>query len=238
MKILALESTAGTASAAVTEDKKILAVVQVGSGRTHSEILLPMAEHLLSSLHLMNNDIDMYAVTVGPGSFTGVRIGVSTVKGLAFGRNVPCVGVSSLRALAENLSACRGILCPVMDARRGQVYNALFRATDGRIERLTEDRVLPVAELVAEVLTYGEPVFLCGDGYDLTARAFTEAGRPAEPVSPLLREANAASAAKVAFDMFRDGKFTTDRALTCTYLRLPQAERERLEKEKMLKNDK
>ena len=126
MKILAFDSTAKVASVAVTEGEKTLAVYSIDNGLTQSELLLPMAEATLNSLRISFSDIDAYAVTVGPGSFTGVRIGVSLVKGLAFGKNKPCVDVSTLEALAENLKGSDGIIVPVMDARRAQVYTALF----------------------------------------------------------------------------------------------------------------
>ena len=126
MKILALDSTAAVCSCAVCEDEKILSVFTVNSGNTHSETLLPMIEASLRMLSLEVCDIDLFAFSEGPGSFTGVRIGAATLKGLAFGRNKPCVGVSTLKALASNLSGMSGIVCPVMNARRNQVYLSLI----------------------------------------------------------------------------------------------------------------
>ena len=126
MKILAFDSTAKAASVAVCEDGRLLGLYTIDNGLTQSELLLPMAGNLLGSLKLSFSDIELLAAAVGPGSFTGVRIGVSLVKGIAFGRNIPCVPVSTLEALAENISTLRGILVPVMDARRGQLYTAIF----------------------------------------------------------------------------------------------------------------
>ena len=127
MLIIALDSTAVVASVALCRDDTPIAIFHVKNGNTHSETLLPMVESVLKCAGYTVDDVDLFACSVGPGSFTGVRIGVSTVKGLAFGKNKPCVAVSTLEALAENLVPQSGILCPVMNARRGQVYNALFR---------------------------------------------------------------------------------------------------------------
>lgn len=132
MLILAMDSTAVAASVALLTDGAPLAAFHLDNGNTHSETLLPMVESVLRCTGKTVDDIDLFAVSAGPGSFTGVRIGVATVKGLAFGKGKPCVGVSTLEALAENLVPTGGLLCPVMNARRGQVYNALFRVETGR----------------------------------------------------------------------------------------------------------
>ena len=238
MKILAFDSTARAASAALAEDDRVLSYTVADNGLTHSEILLPIAEELCRVASLSLSDVDYYAVTVGPGSFTGVRIGVSVVKGLALRypeadeRN--CVAVSTLEALAENLSGLDGIYCAVMDARRGEVYNALFRLEGGALVRLTADRALPLSSLAEELNTLyeGIPVRLVGDGYDVAFRALSEHGVLLSHTPGLLRLQNAASVAKCAYRLIKEGKAVSDRALTPVYLRLPQAERERLEKEK------
>ena len=164
MKILAIDSTAIVGSCAVLEDEKLLSLFTVNNGNTHSETLLPMIEASLKLLGLNADDIDLFALSEGPGSFTGVRIGAATIKGLAFGKDKPCVGVSTLEALAENLSSFNGIVCPAMNARRNQVYNALFRSKDGKLQRLTEDRAVSVSELEEELEAFSEPVYICGDG--------------------------------------------------------------------------
>ena len=231
MRILALDSTAKVASAALSEDGRLLGLYQTDSGRTQSEVLLPMIEHLLKTHRLTVGDIDLFAVTVGPGSFTGVRIGVATVKGLAFGRGTPCcVGVSTLRALAENLKGLRGILCPVMDARRAQVYNALFRSDGEHITRLCDDRAIGIGALLTELATFDEPIHLVGDGYALVLEKARAAGLAIGNTPPLLREENAFSCAAVAYEMYQRGEVTDDASLASVYLRLPQAERERLER--------
>lgn len=228
MLILAMDSTAVAASVALLSDGAPLAAFHLNNGNTHSETLLPMAESVLRCTGKTVNDIDLFAVSAGPGSFTGVRIGVATVKGLAFGKGKPCVGVSTLEALAENLVPTGGLLCPVMNARRGQVYNALFRVENGALTRLCPDRALSVEELEAELLTYSEPVTLCGDGAEPVKNSFTKCDVALPPLT--LIEQNAVSVALCAARMAKEGRTCTDKELKPVYLRMPQAERERLQK--------
>ena len=232
MKILAFDGTAKAASVAIAEDERILAYTTVDNGLTQSELLLPIAEDLLRSVKLSFSDIDLFATAAGPGSFTGVRIGVSLVKGLAFGRNTPCVEVSTLEALSENLSPLCGVLVPCMDARRAQVYSATFISDGAEIKRLTEDRAIALAALADELKEYKDtPIYLSGDGYDIARRTLSELGIKTQSTPPLLILENAASVARVAYRKYLKGEYTTDSALSPYYLRLPQAERERLERE-------
>ena len=136
MKILAFDTSATVATVALCDNERLLAEYTVNNGNTHSETLLPMIESLLGHFSMSVSDVDLFAVSVGPGSFTGVRIGAATLKGLAFASDKPCVGVSTLEAIAENLSVCKGLICPVMNARRAQVYTALFRSDGQTLERL------------------------------------------------------------------------------------------------------
>ena len=228
MLILSLDSTAIVGSVALCRDDTPLAVFTLKNGNTHSETLLPMVEAVLKTTNTSVADIDLFACSVGPGSFTGVRIGVATVKGLAFGREKPCAAVSTLEALAQNLVPFEGLICPVMNARRGQVYNALFRAENGVLTRLVPDRALSIAELEAELAARGEPFALCGDGVEVTADGFQTLVPSA--VSPLLADQNAVSVAKCALRAYQNGETVSDAALSPVYLRLPQAERERLAK--------
>ena len=234
MLILSFDSTAKAASASLCDGERVLAYTVIDNGLTHSELLLPMAENLLRETGYSFSDIKLFACNVGPGSFTGVRIGVSLVKGLAFAHDIPTVPVSTLESLAENAFPLDGILCPVMDARRGQVYNALFRAENGALVRLTPDRAISGEALVHELLTEypGEPVRPMGDGTAL----FREAALGkilVSPVPELLLRQNAVSTARVALRLYESGSHTSDSRLSPLYLRLPQAERERLEKEKL-----
>jgi tRNA threonylcarbamoyladenosine biosynthesis protein TsaB len=232
MKILAFDGTAKAATVAVSEGDKVLGLYTVDNGLTQSELLLPMAENLLKSLNLDFSDIELYATSVGPGSFTGVRIGVSLVKGLAFGRNIPCVGVSTLEALAENLKGISGIILPCMDARRGQVYSATFRCDGHNVERLTEDRAIALSDLAEELKAYeGEAIYLSGDGYAVAKKALTDLGIKLCETPDLLILENAASVARVAMKKYDNGEVLTDSEIAPVYLRMPQAERERLERE-------
>ena len=171
MIILAFDSTAKAASVAVCDGEKLLANYNIDNGLTQSELLLPMAENMLASLKLTFDDVELLACSVGPGSFTGVRIGVALVKGIAFGKNIPCVSVSTLDELAENLRGLDGIIVPCMDARRNQVYTATYRGKDGGLEKLTEDRAIAISELADELKEYGDtPIYLSGDGYDVAKK--------------------------------------------------------------------
>ncbi len=234
MKILAFDGTAKAATVAVCDGDKTLGYYTIDNGLTQSELLLPMAENLLKSLRLSFSDIDLYATSVGPGSFTGVRIGVSLIKGLAFGRDIPCVEVSTIEALAENLRGLSGIVVPCMDARRAQVYTATFKGEN--LERLCEDRAIALSALAEELKEYSEPVYLVGDGYEVAKKALLAEGVKLCDTPELLICQNAVSVAKVAFRKYNAGEITTDRELSPMYLRLPQAERERLEKEKVKEN--
>lgn len=232
MKILAFDGTAKAASVAISDDDRILACHTIDNGLTQSELLLPMAEDMLKSLKLSFSDINLFATSVGPGSFTGVRIGVSLVKGLAFGRDIPCVGVSTIEALAENMRGLRGVLVPCMDARRGQVYTATFLCDGENITRVTEDRAIALTELAKELLEYeGESIYISGDGYRIAKSTLEGLGVRLENTPELLILENAASVAMVAKAKYEAGEATSDSELSPVYLRMPQAERERLERE-------
>lgn len=232
MKILSLDSTALTATVALCEDDRLIALYTLNSGSTQSETLLPMVESAMTLMGWQMDDIDLFACSKGPGSFTGVRIGAATIKGLAFGSEKPCIGVSTLEALAYHLKDLSGtvdaILCPVMNARRGQVYNALFRVHDGVMTRLCEDRALAISALEQELSAYDLPIFLSGDGYEITKQGMTQLAVSDTP--ELLRYQNAYSVAMVALNAYQRGERTSDAELAPTYLRLPQAERERNER--------
>jgi len=233
MKILAIDSSAKTATAAVYDNKQLLALSVLNVTETHSESLMPTVEDLLNRCALSASGIDIFAVSCGPGSFTGVRIGVACIKGLAFGGK-KCVSVSTLEALAHNFYTCDGIICPVMDARRSQVYNALFKYEGTELKRLTEDRLLTVGELFSEIERLGEKVRFCGDGYSLVIKSIESLKPNFEyiPSSQTQIWQNAASVAEIAYEKFLNGEVVTDSELKPIYLRASQAERERLEKER------
>ena len=225
MKILAIESSAKAASAALTDDGRLVAQYWQNSALTHSRTLLKMAEDMLSNLEMTMKDIDVVAVAKGPGSFTGVRIGVAAAKGLAWGAGKSVCGVSTLEAMAYHLADRDAVICPVMDARRGQVYNALFEGGDA-LRRLTPDRAISIDELISENI--GRTYYLVGDGAELCFPKMQAAGMDVKMAPPPLVFQSAwgvAAAAENAPCMPPDD-------LVPEYLRLSQAERERLEREK------
>ncbi len=235
MITLAFDSTARAASVAVTDSDKLLGLYNIDNGLTQSELLLPMAENLLKSLKLSFSDIELIAASVGPGSFTGVRIGTALVKGIAFGKGIPCVSVSTLEALAENMRGIEGIIVPCMDARRSQLYTAIFRYKDGELSRLTEDLAISIDELSNMLADFRDrPIYLVGDGYRVAAAGLRKKQIELCQTPELLLSENAYSVARVAVRMHSEGKSTSDVEHLPTYLRVPQAERERLER---LKNE-
>ena len=225
MLILGLESSAKAASAAVMQDGALLGQSVQCSGLTHSRTLLPMAEDLLKNLGLGLSDLDAVAVAQGPGSFTGVRIGVATVKGLCWGADKPAIGVSTLEAMAWNglCAPPERLVCCAMDARRQQIYNALFDCAGGRPQRLSPDRAISLAELAAELRELGRPVWLTGDGAKLAQGYLLEAGLDAALAPEPVREQSAWGVCRAA-----EGREARNAAeLLPVYLRLSQAERER-----------
>ena len=229
MKILAFDTSAKVASVALTDGAKLLGVSNIDNGLTQSELLLPMAKDMLDALKISIEDIDLLACSVGPGSFTGVRIGVSLVKGLAFERQIPTVAVSTLEALAQNLYPLDGVIVPVMDARRAQVYTALFTVEDGELKRLSPDEAISLTELEGRVAEY-DRVYLVGDGYDTATRALAGKVKGLCPTPIGLRGESAASVALCAERAYARGEAIPDTEILPTYLRMPQAERERLER--------
>ena len=223
MIILSFESSAKAASVALVKDGELIAQYSQCCALTHSRTLLPMAEAMLKNTEVAPEDIDEFACAYGPGSFTGIRIGVATVKGLAWSLEKPCVGVSTLEAMAWHGVSAGGTICPVMDARRSQVYNALFEIKDGRPVRLTEDRAISLEELKSDVEKLSDEVFLVGDGTKITAEYLRSIGTGFRTAPANLIMQSAWGVAMAA-----EGKPAGDSAsLLPVYLRLSQAERER-----------
>ena len=226
MLILAFESSARAASVALVEDGRLISQYSQCSGLTHSRTLLPMAEDMLKNAELSLDKVDLFAVAHGPGSFTGIRIGVSTVKGLAWAADKPCVGVSTLEAMAWHGLAAGGLVCPVMDARRSQVYNALFQVENGKPVRLCEDRPIALSQLAEELRTLNAPAFLIGDGAELAEKYLRKQAIPCTVAPENLRWQSAWGVAMAAMDKTPGNAD----ALLPVYLRLSQAERERQER--------
>ena len=230
MLILAFETSAKAASVALTENGKLLAESYQNTGMTHSQTLMVMAEDLLKQCGKTVSDLSAVAVAEGPGSFTGVRIGVAAAKGMAWGAELPCYGVSTLEAMAESLGIFQGYVCPVMDARRSQVYNALFYVNQGVITRVKEDRAISLAELGAELQQLEGPIFLVGDGSSLTYKTLSETlPNLISPPEHRMHQ-RAVGVALLAQRKADAGQSGDGAALTPNYLRLSQAERERLER--------
>ena len=231
MLLLAFETSAKAASVALFREGRLLGESYQNTGLTHSQTLMVMAEDLLNQCGHTPQDVRAVAVAEGPGSFTGVRIGVAAAKGFAWGSNIPCFGVSTLEAMALGLGAYQGYICPVMDARRSQVYNALFYVNHGAISRVTEDRALALADLKTELQALEEPIFLVGDGSTLTYS--TLSGEVPNLVMPAEHRMHqrAVGVGLGALQKLAAGEIGDGNALTPNYLRLSQAERERLEKQ-------
>lgn len=233
MKLLTLEASSVSASVCVTEDETLLAQSFQNCGLTHSTTLLPMTEHVLQASQLSLDDIDAVAVTVGPGSFTGIRIGVATAKGIADGHNLPCIPVSSLCGNAWNVTLTDRLVCPVMDARRRQLYNALFEIRDGIPVRLTEDRLILLEDLKNQLISHKKSVLLVGDGAQMCYNTFITSEELDVALAPSgARYPAAYGAAMEAVRLYREGKTVSSAQLMPLYLRQPQAVRERLAREK------
>ena len=233
MKTLALETSAKSVSVAVTENGTLLAQAYQDRGLTHSVTLMPLLDGMLKTAGLTLDDMDIIAVAQGPGSFTGIRIGVSAAKGLAWAKALPCCGVSTLEAMAYGVTDFEGVVVGAMDARRQQVYNALFKAENGRIIRLCDDRAVS-CEYVAQELRDAYPsendILIVGDGAELLYKHLQTFGIPCRMASPLHRYQSAAGAALAAEALAAQGRLCSAQELQPVYLRLSQAERERLAK--------
>ena len=230
MLLLAFETSAKAASVALFEENILLGEQYQNTGLTHSQTLMVMAEDLLGQCGKTPADVEAVAVANGPGSFTGVRIGAAAAKGFAWGRDIPLYGVSTLEAMALGLGAYQGYICPVMDARRSQVYNALFYVNRGVLERKTPDRAISLADLKNALNFCEESVFLVGDGSNLCYNTLVEAVPQLVLPPEHKRHQRAVGVGLAALRQIAAGDSGDGAALAPNYLRLSQAERERLEK--------
>ena len=241
MLILSVDSSASPASVCLSEDGKIIADYYLNTGFTHSQTLMAMVESALKISGVSVNDIDLFAVNNGPGSFTGVRIGVSAVKGMAYAADKPCVGVSTLESMAYNFLGNHAAVCACMDARRSQVYNALFGVEGKEIARLYDDEAVSIDDLLIRIgLNLGETI-LVGDGaelvYEKTKNNKTGSFENIVLAPEHLRYQRASSTAAAALEKYKRGEIVSPAALMPTYLRLSQAERERNAKLNQTTND-
>ncbi len=230
MKVLALETSAKSVSVAVVENGVPLASAYQNIGLTHSRTLMPLLDGMLKSSGLTLDDMDAIAVAAGPGSFTGLRIGVSAAKGLAWAQDLPCCSISTLESMAQNVRHMNGSIICAMDARRNQIYNAVFHAENGTLHRQCPDRAISLAEL-AEMLKNDEnEKIIVGDGAKLCYTYLSEAGIACRMAPPQLVMQNAVGVGIVGEEMAIRGETLSCKDLVPNYLRLSQAERERLAK--------
>lgn len=221
MKILAIDSSSKPASAAVGDENRILSEVYVNNGFTHSKTLMNVAKSAIDLSGVAVDDIDLIACVVGPGSFTGIRIGVACAKGIAFPKGIPCVGISTLEAMAYNAASFDGYVCAVMDARCNQVYTATFKVHFGNVERITDDRAVSIDELIEELIALSDTVYLLGDGAHLVKNKSDN--ERIILVSENIRFQRASGAFMSALNK---KEYIAPDELVPVYLRLPQAERE------------
>ncbi len=224
MKILAIESSAKSASVAVTDECHLISECFVNASLTHSKTLMPMTDNALRQADMKIEDIDAFCVNTGPGSFTGIRIGVAAVKGLAMCDNKPCAGISTLESIAYNFIDSDCVVCAAMDARCNQVYTALFECCDGKVRRLCEDKAVLINELAEEISNINSTVYLAGDGAELCFNSFKDILKNVKLSSENRRFQRAYGVALAAVnnkDLFEDSSL-----LAPVYLRPPQAERE------------
>ena len=230
MLILAFETSAKSCSAAIHDGKSLLAESYQNSGLTHSQTLMVMAEDLLKVCGKSAADVTHLAAAAGPGSFTGIRIGVSAAKGFAWGAEKPVYGVSTLESMALGLGVWSGYICCCMDARRNQVYNAIFLVEQGKLTRFSEDRAIALSDLKTELAHIDGPIYLVGDGAALAHKNLSSE-LPNLILPPEHRQhQRACGVALAALAAMERGENADGAALQPNYLRLSQAERERMEK--------
>ena len=233
MKILSVDTSSNVASVAICDDEKLICEITVNNKKTHSQTLMPMIDSALKQSDLEISDIDLVASANGPGSFTGLRIGVSAVKGLAHAKNIPVVGVSILKAMAYNLPFCEYVISPIMDARRNQVYNAVYEWRNGELFEIQAPRALSVDELIDELIKLDKKVVFLGDGVDVQKAYIKEKMADKAVFAPVsAKEQRASGLAVVAKKIFDEGKAISCYELAPIYLRKPQAERELEERNK------
>ena len=230
MKILALETSAKSVSAAVVEDGMVLASAYQNIGLTHSVTLMPLVDAMLQHAALSAQDMGLIAVAAGPGSFTGLRIGISAAKGLAWALDLPCCGVSTLEAMAENVRNFDGTVICAMDARRQQIYNAVFDCREGVLSRRCEDRAVALEVLAEDIINDKNRKIIVGDGAKLCYTYLLEKGIPCRMAGADSLYQKASGVGLLAQRMAAEGRTVTAQELRPVYLRLSQAERERLAK--------
>jgi tRNA threonylcarbamoyladenosine biosynthesis protein TsaB len=232
MRILALDSSGLVATVAILEDEQMIAEYTVNYKKTHSQTLLPMLDEIVKMTEFDLSTIDAIAVAGGPGSFTGLRIGAATAKGLGLALNKPLIHVPTVDGMAYGLFGYSGLICPIMDARRNQVYTGLYRFTEGEFQVVEEQMAISVSELIEKLNAYGEKVTFLGDGVPVYRNQFENGLTGAYAFAPAhLNRQRAAAVGALGMKYFQEGKVEFARDHRPDYLRLSQAERERAEKD-------
>jgi len=239
MRILALDTSTNVASVAILEDDVIIGEYSCNKGKTHSQRLMPMIQSLLEKVGLCATDMDAFSASIGPGSFTGLRIGVTTVKSMAFAARKPVISVHTLDALAYNCSMSKALICPIIDARNSQVFTAIYKFVNGKLERLTDYLGIHINELVDIIRPMEGEIVLLGDACSMHRDYFAaELGERLSIAPPNTALAKASSVAVLARNAFLDGKLESCYDMVPFYLRKSQAEREReISEKKVIAND-
>ena len=231
MKILALDSSGMAASVAVVEDENMLAEYTVNYKKTHSQTLLPMLDAAVQMVQLKLDTIDAIAVASGPGSFTGLRIGSATAKGLGLALDKPIIGVPTTQAMAYNLFGAGGVVCPIMDARRNQVYTGIYGFKNGHLEILEDQMAADIYQVIEKLNALKCPVIFTGDGISVYREVIDQNIQvPAEHAPAHLNRQRASAVAALAMEYLKEGRVQTAAEHRPEYLRMSQAERERQER--------
>lgn len=232
MKILAIDSSGMTASCAIAQEDRILAEFNVNNKKTHSQTLLPMIDTIKNILEADINEIDAVAISKGPGSFTGLRIGSATAKGIALAIDKPVIEISSLETMAYQIFGTDAVICPLMDARRSQVYTSLFEYRDDVFGRISDDEPMDILELIAKVNALGRKVVFLGDGVPVYSKTIAQNIEVSYLFAPAFQNRQRAAAlAILAFEYAKRNEFTDPDMHRPEYLRLSQAERERMNRQ-------
>lgn len=235
MIVLAVDSSSNSATVALVRDDKLIGEISLNDKKQHSILLMPMIDNLLKYNDLTIDNIDGFVVSKGPGSFTGLRIGMATIKGLSMGSGKPAISVSNLDGLANNVKYFDGIICPIMDALRGNVYSSLYKSTDDKLQNLTDYMVISIEELIEKLLAMDDKVIFIGDGTEKYADVL-KAKLPRCVIAPNhLNFARASSLGEIGIELLKNGVQDDLNTSSPFYLRKPQAERELEEKMNRLK---
>lgn len=232
MKILSIDTSAKVSTVSIVSEDKVICEYSVNLNFTHSQTIMPMCDEILKTTQISLSDIDAFGVCTGPGSFTGLRIGISAIKGMAYALNKPCISVSTLDALSYNMLDFDGIICCVMDARCNQVYNAIYENNNSNLQKITQDRAVIIDDLLVELKLLKKNIILVGDGADLCYNKFKDTLPNIRMASVSNRYQKASSVGLACVKKYNDNLLVSANDLMPEYLRLPQAQRELIAKNK------